>query len=98
MNNDKNRNYWFKRRRYGYGWTPVTWQGWVTVLAFLAAILSGTAILSDTPRNTFSTEAFIYLVFFAVATMLLVVISFMKGPRPKWRWGSKATDNPDEDV
>ncbi len=25
---------WFKPRRYGYGATPVTWQGWATIFAF----------------------------------------------------------------
>ena len=23
--------YWFRPKRYGYGATPVTWQGWVLV-------------------------------------------------------------------
>ena len=22
---------WFKRRKFGWGWTPVTWQGWLTI-------------------------------------------------------------------
>jgi hypothetical protein len=25
--------YWFKPKRYGYGATPVTWQGWALTLA-----------------------------------------------------------------
>ena len=29
----KNTDYWFKPRRYGYGATPATWQGWATILA-----------------------------------------------------------------
>jgi hypothetical protein len=32
--------YWFKQRQFGYGATPVTWQGWLLMLVFLA-ILAG---------------------------------------------------------
>ena len=70
----------------------------MTVLAFLAAVLFGTSILEDTPRNTFSDDALIYFAFFIAATVPLVAISYMKGPKPKWRWGSKPNDNPDEDI
>jgi hypothetical protein len=24
--------YWFKRKAYGWGWVPATWQGWLTIL------------------------------------------------------------------
>lgn len=33
---DNPEGYWFKRKLYGWGWTPATWQGWVTLVAFLA--------------------------------------------------------------
>lgn len=98
MKDDRIRNYWFKRRRYGYGWTPVTWQGWLTVILFLVIVLSESAVLRDMPRNTLSPEVIVYLSLFLVSTLLLVVISSKKGPSPRWRWGSKATDNPDEDF
>jgi hypothetical protein len=29
--------YWFRPKRFGFGATPVTWQGWATTLAFGAA-------------------------------------------------------------
>jgi uncharacterized membrane protein YbhN (UPF0104 family) len=31
--------YWFKPKRYGYGATPVTWQGWASSLAAAVALL-----------------------------------------------------------
>jgi uncharacterized membrane protein len=99
MNKHTTRSYWFKRRRYGYGWTPVTWQGWLTVVLSIAAILLGAVfLLKDTPRNTFSEEVFLFLIFLIVVTAALVVISLVKGPRPRWRWGRKPADNPDEDF
>ncbi|MHA6719226.1 hypothetical protein ACX40Y_07195 [Sphingomonas sp. RS6] len=32
--------YWFRPKTIGYGATPVTWQGWSLVLAFIAAVVS----------------------------------------------------------
>ena len=99
MKDSSSSNYWFKRRRYGYGWTPVTWQGWLTVVAFLALVILGAAVLlKDTPRNTFSTELVVFSAFLAVVVAVAVGISRVKGPKPKWRWGSKPNDNPDEDI
>ena len=77
----------------------MTWQGWLTVLLFLVVVLSrAVIILTDTPRNTFTIESFIFLAFLATAIALAVIISLMKGPTPRWRWGSKPTDNPNEDI
>ena len=69
------------------------------VIVFMAAILLGAVyLLKDTPRNTFSEEAFLFLIFLIVVTAALVIISIAKGPKPRWRWGRKSTDNLDEDF
>lgn len=31
--------YWFVPKLFGFGATPVTWQGWVLTLGFVAALL-----------------------------------------------------------
>jgi hypothetical protein len=36
---------WFKAKRYGWGWTPVTWQGWVAVLVYVAILIRFGTIL-----------------------------------------------------
>lgn len=28
---------WFRAKRYGWGWRPVTWQGWAVVAVWVAA-------------------------------------------------------------
>ena len=30
---------WFAPRRFGWGWTPISWQGWALTLAFVALAL-----------------------------------------------------------
>ena len=33
----KKGNLWFRRKKYGWGWTPSTWQGW-TVVGFILLV------------------------------------------------------------
>lgn len=98
MQDSEERNYWFKRRQFGYGWTPVTWQGWLTVVLFLVVIFLGAQLLIETPRKVFSTGSLLFVALLVIAVVALVTISLVKGPKPKWRWGSKATDDPSEDF
>lgn len=90
--------YWFKRRRYGWGWTPVTWQGWVTVLLWLAIVLGAGATILDVPEEQSRQEVGFFLTFVLIATLTLLRISYAKGPKPHWRWGKSAEDDPDEDL
>lgn len=92
------KKYWFKRRLYGYGWVPVTWQGTVITVVPLLAIIGLTYLyLTDegdpTPRGTFC-----YLATIVLLVGVLVGLSYLTGPKPKWRWGRKPTDNPGEDF
>jgi hypothetical protein len=77
---DEPRRYWFKRKRYGWGWgPPVTWQGWVAMALFVAAI-SAASLLA--PRHH---------LMFALAVVGsvggLLAICLWKGEPPGWRWG-----------
>jgi hypothetical protein len=83
MNNKK----WFKRRRYGWGWYPVTGEGWmVTVLYMLGVTLLGIQCSSWMFPGI------------AALTLGLLIICMKKGPAPRWRWGVSAHDNPDDDF
>ena len=89
------RELWFKRRRYGLGWTPVTWQGWAVVGAFVVVLIAG-AVPAE--RAGGAAEA-AYLVVVVVAIAALVSITLRKGPTPpRWRWGTSERDDPAEDL
>lgn len=90
--------YWFKRRRYGLGWIPVTWQGWLTVVVFLVIVIGGAFLLP--PKNSKNASAAVVLYILAVLAALnfFIAISLRKGPVPKWRWGKKPTDNQNKDF
>ena len=34
----------------------------------------------------------------AFGTGLLLLVTILKGPSPRWRWGPRPEDNPDEDY
>ncbi|MGA3301742.1 MAG: hypothetical protein ABSC72_00460 [Methylovirgula sp.] len=69
---------WFAPKRYGYGATPSTWQGWAATLVFV--ILFGLDLgFLKAPLSWIG--AFILLVGF-------VVLTYVKTSAPwRWRWG-----------
>lgn len=94
---DKSR-YWFKRHRYGWGFTPATWQGWAVVGGYLVIVIALVPAFLDAPEGVAAREAGFFVILFTAATAGLILISLNKGPRPRWRWGRKPEDNPDEDF
>jgi hypothetical protein len=83
--NDNPEGYWFKAKLYGWGWTPVTWQGWGITGLYLLSILAFSFTLDETspPREVMFT--FVLPVFFL--TLLLIRICYRTGEKPRWRWG-----------
>lgn len=72
---------WFKRKLYGWGWTPCTWQGWMLTLIFILFL-------------TYITIEFLvegrwieYSVLLIISIILLFYICYKKGEKPRWSWG-----------
>jgi hypothetical protein len=82
------KNYWFKGKRYGWGWYPSSWQGWGVLLGFIALILwnSSHTDASGQTLRPFILENLLLVV-------LLIVICYRTGEPPKWRWGEEKTSN-----
>ncbi|HEV7423846.1 MAG TPA: hypothetical protein VGO21_01520 [Candidatus Paceibacterota bacterium] len=83
---DNPKGYWFKRKLYGWGWVPVKWQGWTVIGFFVLFILSNALSLHKVPTNPEITWFTIKIIFFII---LLVLICYKKGEKPKWQWGLK---------
>ena len=82
------RKYWFRARYYGLGWWPATWQGWAIfglyeVFIFYRVIAAG---LANEPHTALGWRLIIELV---VVTGVFIVICFLTGEKPEWRWGKK---------
>ncbi len=69
--------FWFKPRAFGYGATPVTWQGWLVVTLFV--LLTGLILRLAMPRHP------LFLALLAPLTLALIWISWAKTDG-EWRW------------
>jgi hypothetical protein len=77
-------SYWFPAKQYGWGWGfPNCWQGWVTLGIYACCMVGGT-FLFDPKANPIA-----YLSLVSVASVALVVVCYLKGEPPSWRWGQK---------
>lgn len=86
---DNPKGYWFKAKLYGWGWVPVAWQGWCVTLMYVFLIFS--LVLSrekDILGNPDSGSNFLTLALpITVLTILLVIVAYKKGEKPRWQWG-----------
>lgn len=77
---------WFGAKVYGWGWTPITWQGWLVtgISAFFIAWDTAVFVKNDQPTadliKGYSLRILIYVA-------VLLAICLWKGEKPRWRWG-----------
>jgi len=79
---------WFKAKNYGWGWYPITWEGWLVTIIFILFI----TFRANKVSQMFDTNSsFIFRYFFEILFSIipLLVICYLKGERPSWRWGNK---------
>jgi hypothetical protein len=80
--------YWFRPKRYGYGATPVTWQGWAFTVGTVLAMVAASLYLRLTAKSFGALVAI--LVFDAMAIAILVIVSYRKTEGEwRWRWGDR---------
>ncbi len=84
----KNNKLWFKAKMYGWGWYPVSWQGWAVTLLYVTPIVQF-AMLSEKYANSPSDFFASFALPFIIDTIFLLIICYAKGERPHWRWGGK---------
>lgn len=82
---DNPEGYWFKRKLYGWGWTPAKPAGWVVVGTYLLFVF-GLVIYTEKTGYA-KDDPFTFLALVAAATVLLIVIAWRTGEHPKWQWG-----------
>ncbi len=83
-------NLWFKRKRYGYGWTPATKEGWwVVVLYTLVVMLAAFTFLRATPSPR---DVALFVGVMGFASAALIYVCFRTGETPRWQWGEDDVD------
>lgn len=84
---DNPKGYWFKRKLYGWGWTPAKPAGWAVIGLYLFSIL-GLVVYAE-KTGCVEEEPFRFVALVVVATILLIVIAWRTGEPPKWQWGKQ---------
>jgi hypothetical protein len=80
--------FWFKPKRYGYGATPITWQGWAVTICTVLAMVAVSLFLRLTERHSWALT--VMLAFDAAALGALMIVSRRKTDGDwGWRWGDR---------
>lgn len=82
-----NQNLWFKRKTYGWGWTPITWQGWLMVFFYIGIV--GFLISGVDEESNLLDILTICIVPIFFLTLFFVTIAYKKGEKPRWQWGEE---------
>jgi hypothetical protein len=77
-------DYWFRPKRYGYGATPITREGWALTAATVLAMIAVSLFLRLTTTSYWAPAALV--VFDVIALGALATISYWKTDGA-WRWG-----------
>jgi hypothetical protein len=76
------KKYWFPAKKYGWGWgPPCCWQGWAVFVGWLLLEVSGTFLVVHNPLW--------FVIYSLILAIGLIIICFLKGEKPDWRWGGK---------
>lgn len=85
QNKMKDEKLWFKRKMYGWGWTPATWQGWLVTIIYIVLILLFASTLDD--NSSMGEVTLMFYLPLVILTALFIRIAYKKGEKPKWSWG-----------
>jgi hypothetical protein len=79
---DNPRGYWFKRKLYGWGWVPATWEGWIIILVWVILFTFSIVMIEANDNEIGKNIAVIFII-----TLILIWICYKKGEKPRWSWG-----------
>lgn len=88
---NQNKKLWFRRKLYGWGWTPATWQGWGILLLYVVAMVL-IFINIDKDSHSASDTLLNYFLPVLLLTALLIFICYKTGEKPRWQWGKRVED------
>jgi hypothetical protein len=83
---DNPKGYWFKAKLYGWGWTPVKWQGWLVIISFVFFLVLNVINLESKPIPTDNELAW-FFVRIILLVFIMIYICYKKGEKPRWQWG-----------
>ena len=84
------RKIWFKRKLYGWGWYPVSKEGWLVTAGYVVGVAFFASTLDE---YTSSREwYFTFLLPVILLTILFIRLAYKYGESPRWQWGKRLKD------
>ena len=81
-------HYWFRPKRYGYGATPVTWEGWALTIGVAATVIVSIVLMNRLVGRSDFAAWMLWAVFIAVVTVSFVRVTRVRTDGEwRWRWG-----------
>ncbi len=77
---------WFKRKSYGWGLVPVTWQGSL-VTALYVTILVKFFLVIDARSHSVSDTLIGFAPLFIVTSLIFMFVGSVFGENPRLKWG-----------
>jgi len=86
--------YWFRPKRYGYGATPTTWEGWVVTIAAPAIVVGSVVAMNAVVDRSDFVAWMVWAVLVAGITFWYVRVTRNRTDGEwRWRWGGGAEMN-----
>ncbi|PIR75110.1 MAG: hypothetical protein CO030_02415 [Candidatus Magasanikbacteria bacterium CG_4_9_14_0_2_um_filter_42_11] len=91
------RRYWFKRKLFGWGWQPATWEGWLVLVAYIVIALGNLFFRYAGSVSEDAQSIYRFLFDTIILTIILILITVRTGEKPRWQWGKRIEDEQDTD-
>lgn len=82
---------WFKRKLYGYGWTPASGEGWLVIILYILFNIKNFLEINGASKS-FNYTAINFTPLFLLSTALLICLCIKYGETPRWQWGKTIED------
>ena len=83
--------YWFKPKRYGYGATPVTWEGWAVTLTAVIVVAGSAVAMNRLVTQSDAVAWLTWAVLIAAGTWWFVQFCRRRTDGEwRWRWGNRS--------
>lgn len=88
----QNKKLWFKAKNYGWGWYPVSWEGWLVTLVYILGIIAialRAVEITENGEDTGTQFLCNYIPPLILLSIPMIWICYKTGEKPEWRWGEK---------
>jgi hypothetical protein len=93
----KKQKLWFRAKNFGWGWYPVSWEGWLSTIIYVLFLYMNIYTAENWTKDIWTgvIEVIIPLI---VVSASFFAICFMKGEKPVWRWGKVSQKSQGESL